>query len=504
VPVWQHEIPMSGSVDLPPDPRAMDALGRNHTLETAVADLVDNSIDAQADEVLIRFVQHGPRLVCLYVVDNGRGIPPHEIDTSMTVGGRREYSSADLGRFGVGLKAASFSQASSVTVLSRAAGALPVGRRWNLDAAAAHHRCDVVPEEFARVELDRGWPFPLTASGTVIRWDMVRAFPSTDDREHVDEYLERTISHLRGNLGLTFHRILSKGGPRITVDVEDTRDGLGLPVRVQPLDPFASPHSPPGWPRTLTSAVGGIQLSLLCHIWPARSNLPQFRLPGGAEHRQGLYFYRRDRLLQAGGWEGIHAPDKRLQLARVAVDMDGDIAGLFTMNAEKSRVIAGPLFADAVHQARASDGTSSADFLHAAEATWTTSNQRASARRAAVLPPGKGFHPRVTREIRDELPLLPARPLNVLWKPLDDDQFFEVDRDSMTLWLNQTYRRALLGGRRGGLNDVPVLKTLLFLLAGNIFDGSHLGVRDKDNIELWQAVLTRAARAERDSFETRS
>jgi len=501
---WQKEIPTAGSVDLPPDARSMDALGRNHSLETAVADLIDNSIDAQASQVLIRFVQQGPRLVCLYVVDNGRGIRPQDIDSSMTVGGRRSYSSNDLGHFGVGLKAASFSQAGSLTVMSRAAGAPPVARRWHPDVRLTHHQCDVIPEDFAAAELDRGWPFSTHESGTVIRWDDVRSFPATDDQELVDEYLERTITHLRGHLGLTFHRILSRSDVRITIDVEDTQHGLGAPTRVDPLDPFDYPNTRDDWPRTLVSSVERIDLALHCHIWPPRSSLSQFRLPGGAVQRQGLYFYRRDRLLQAGGWEGVHAPDKRLQLARVSVDLDGDVAGLFTMNAEKSKVSAGPLFARAVHAARDSDGTTIANFLAAAENTWTVANQRTSARRDPVIPPGKGLHPRAAREIRDELPLLNTAPLNILWKPLDGEQFLEVDRAATTLWLNQRYRKALLGGRHGGLNDLPLLKALLHLLAGNIFEGSHLGARDKDNVDLWQAVLTAAARAELDSYQARS
>jgi hypothetical protein len=502
MPVWENEVPTLGSVDLPPDPRAMDALGRNHTLETALADLVDNSIDATATQILIRFVQQGPQLVCLYVVDNGRGILPQKIDASMTVGGNRDYREGDLGHFGVGLKAASFSQAGSLTVLSIASGATAVGRRWSLDGQQSTHRCDIVPEGFARAELERGWPFATAPSGTVIRWDEVRSFPSASDREQVNEYLERTISHLRGHLGMTFHRILERG-LTITIDVEDTHDGLGAPVRVQAVNPFATPHSPEGWPKVLTSVVDHVAVNLHCHIWPARSNLPEFRLTGGSELRQGLYFYRRGRLLQAGGWEGVHAPDKKLQLARVAVDIDGDVAGLFTMNAEKSRVHAGPLFARAVHAARADDGTSITDFLQAAEGMWITSHQRVSARRKAVMPPGKGIHPKAAREIRDEFPLLAANPLNILWKSLPEDQFFEVDRDAGTLWLNQAYRKALLGGRRGGLNDVPLLKMLLFLVVGDVFEGSHLGARDKDNIDLWQTLLGAAAIAERNAYEGR-
>lgn len=501
---WHQTVPTTGTVELPPDPRALDALGRNHSLETALADLVDNSIDAAATHVLIRFVQHGPRLVGLYVVDNGRGIAPDAIDTAMTVGGRRHYEETDLGRFGLGLKAASFSQAGSLTVLSQAARVEPVGRRWLLRGDLEGFNCDVVPPDFAAAELRRGWPIPLDSSGTVVRWDDVSGFPAFDDREHADEYLSRTISHLQGHLGLMFHRILTDSRVHIWIDVEDVGRGVGVTSLVGPLDPFGYPRTVTGWPKTLVADLNGARLAVRCHIWPGRSNLPEYRLPGGAEQRQGIYFYRRDRLLHAGGWEGVHAPDKKLQLARAAIDIDGDVFGLLVMNPEKSRVSAGPHFAQTIGSAKAADGTTISDYLQAAEAAWVSANQRATAQRAAVLPPGRGLHPRVSREIRDELPQRNDRPLNILWKAFTGDDFFEVDRAAGTLWINHTYRRALLGGRRGGLNDLPLVKALLFLLTEQVFEGSHLGVRDKDNIELWQEILTAAAKAEKITYEARA
>jgi DNA mismatch repair enzyme (predicted ATPase) len=502
---WYREVPTEGAVELPPDPRALNALGRNHRLETALADLVDNSVDAGATRVLIRFVQDHNRLVGLYVVDNGTGIRPDEIDTAMTVGGRRSYGADDLGTFGLGLKAASFSQAEGLTVLSRASDSKAVGRRWLLDGERRSFLCDKVPTDFAAVELDREWLFPLHGSGTVVRWDRVRAFPSLDDRGDVDEYLDRTISALRGHLGLMFHRILANGRISIQVDVED-EDGPGLPTTVTGIDPFGYRGSPDGWPKDLLARAGDVNLVLHCHIWPRRSNTPEYRLVGGAHQHQGLYFYRRDRLLQAGGWQGIHAADKKLQLGRVAVNMDTDNERLFMMNPEKSQVLTTPEFAHMVNQARAEDGTTIANYLHAAEQAWTVSNQRSTAKRKAVFPPGRGLHPKVTQKIVDELPQQShERPLNILWRSFrGGEDFFEVDRENGTLWLNQAYRRAMMGGRHGGLNDLPVVKALLFLLVEEVFQGVHLGARDKDNIALWQEILTAAAMAEQSAYESRT
>jgi hypothetical protein len=497
---WSEEVPSAGVLELPPDPRALDGLGRNHSFETALADLVDNSIDAGATKVVIRVVLKSGKPTWLCVVDNGRGMTPYDIDTAMTLGGRREYRSADLGRFGLGLKAASFSQARSLTVLSKASGWEAVGRRWQLDRSLDGFHCDYVPAEFAEREITGAWGLPEDdVTGTVVRWDEVSAFPATDDPARVDEFVTRTVSATCTHLGLVFHRHLERQRVAITMEIQDAENpSAGRSVEVDPINPFGYARSGKAeYPKSLVATSGSSQIVFRCHIWPGRANTPQFKLPAGPMDSQGLYFYRRDRLLHIGGWDGIHAPDRRLQLARVEVDIDDDIAGLFKMNPEKSRILVGPEFGSLSEAARAEDGTSFTDYLAVAEEVFRASRKRSNSRKPMV-PPGKGFPPKVRDSIEDEIPaIFGAKPIDIRWKRFDGDNFFEVDRDGQTLWLNGGYRTALLGGRRGGLNDLPMIKTLLYLLIENVFQGEWLGARDKDNIELWQELLTVAAKTER-------
>lgn len=138
------QVPTTGSVRLVPDPRSLEALGRNHTLEAAIAELVDNSIDAGAKHVLVRFVRDGDRLVRLLVVDDGCGMGEEEVDVAMTVGGSREYRPDEIGRFGLGMKAASFSQARTVTVVSAARRGEVAGRQWRLEKAKRDYACEIV------------------------------------------------------------------------------------------------------------------------------------------------------------------------------------------------------------------------------------------------------------------------------------------------------------------------------------------------------------------------
>ncbi|MCX4414525.1 ATP-binding protein [[Kitasatospora] papulosa] len=498
---WQEHVPVDGTVELPPDRRALDSLGRNHSLRTALADLVDNSIDAEASHVLIRFIRKRGRLRGLYVVDNGKGMTQAAINVAMTLGGRREYAENDLGSFGVGLKAASFSNAKLVTVVSCAAGHAPVGRRLEADPNKRGFHCDVVAAAFAKSELSRRWGIPWSGTGTIVRWDEVFGYPATDDPTRVEEFITRSMTEIINHLGLILHRVIEKGRIEILLDVEDVDQDLVGPVsRVDAINPFgyARPGKT-GYPKELLARHGDLQVVFKCHIWPPRSRMLEFSLVTGAEKHQGLFFYRRGRLLQAGGtWDGVSVAARERQLARVEVDIDGLPPSMLAMNPEKSRVQVGPDFAALAASAVAEDGTGFADYLSDAEDRFRESRKRRRARKS-MIPPGKGFAPQLKRAIRDEIPMQDHQvPINMRWTRFDRahrEDFFRVDRAERVLWLNERFRPLTKSGRRGS-NDAALLKSLLYLLMEQAFTGEYLGVRDRDNIELWQEILSMAAKVD--------
>src|SRR5207248_876268 len=96
---------------------------------------------------------------------------------------------------------------------------------------------------------------------------------------------------------------------------------------VKALDPFGYPTTGNlQYPRTFTVSIDGCDaIQLAAHIWPAKSNLEQYKGIGSVIERQGFYFYRNDRLVQAGGWNGFRQPEHHLSLARVAVDLPADL-----------------------------------------------------------------------------------------------------------------------------------------------------------------------------------
>lgn len=494
---WLHETPVAGKRVLPPDPRVMKAIGLNHSLESAVADVVDNSLDAGASRVLIRFVRDGDRLLGLCIVDDGKGMDEATIDRAMTVGGRRDYEPGNLGHFGMGLKAASLGQARVLTVVSRAKGSPAVGRRWVIESASEGFECDVLEGAFSEAALDRSWRFVDPRTGTMVRWTEVKCFPTRAHADSVDRYVDAALMNLRQHLGMIFHRVLARGTVRMAVDVEDV--GLaetGLLFEVEALDPFGYLKSGRrDYPRRLLSKSHDHALSLHCHIWPGRSNLPSFRLPSARpEQFQGFYFYRNDRLLQPGGWNGVVHPERDLQLARIEVDIPTGAQGLFSMNAEKTRVETAAAFAPLALDARDDRGTFT-DFIGDARSIFRESQKRRR-ERPKVTAPGKGFAKQVREAIAEEYDFLPGDPLAVRWEDLGDETFFDIDREGMIIRLNKRYRAAILGTGNATPNDAPMVKALVYLLVEESFRGAFLGAKGKDKLAVWQAVLTAAARAE--------
>ena len=218
---WLDEVQVAGSTIVPPDPMIIEAIGLNYALEGAVADLVDNSVDAGASDVLVRFIRRGPRLVSLCVVDNGRGMDEKQLEDAMALGKRRDYGQHDLGHFGLGLKAASLGQARSLTVISRAAGSPPCGRRWLKENAGKNFTCDIVELRDAAMLLGRSWRPVTLRTGTLVRWDGVADFPAAQDAATTNGFIEQIVPRLRNRLGLVFHRLIERETIAITIDVEE-------------------------------------------------------------------------------------------------------------------------------------------------------------------------------------------------------------------------------------------------------------------------------------------
>ncbi|MDR6174290.1 hypothetical protein QE364_000787 [Nocardioides zeae] len=315
-----------------------------YELPQAVADLVDNSIEAGARAVDVDVVFDGAAS-WVRIADNGSGMDMARIKESLRIGSVRDYDEDDLGKFGFGMKTASLSQCRRLVVASRVA---PQRARIEARVFDVQHIEDTNRWEVLILDpADR--PAHLTDPlqdhpGTVILWENLDRVLTYRDpsggwaRNHLLGQTELIAEHL----AMVFHRFLS-GSARGRQQVEIRVNGS----LVEPWNPFCPDEDTreleaKHFPVTSEGAQGIVLLR-------------PFVLPGQAEfstqaawqrasgprrwnNQQGLYVYRADRLIQWGGWSRLRTRDEHTKLARVALEFSPELDSAFGINISKARV----------------------------------------------------------------------------------------------------------------------------------------------------------------------
>lgn len=335
---------MSSTVKVTPSARRLIRSLRDvgYNVESAVADLVDNSIAADAQNIRIE-IRFDGKSSHLRIIDDGNGMTGASIDEAMRFGSRRTYDEGELGRYGLGLKTASLSQCRRIEVVSLASDAsTPVARTLDLDYIEDTDRWEVLD---ARDEAETGESTELLTSGhgTVITWRKLdRLLPSKSPeggwaRRRIEGLAERLTTHL----AMVFHRFLEgAGGKKITIEING--------VAVAPWDPFIRQEA-----ATKLLDVDEFEIehggstgtvTLRRYLLPSReqfSSREAFDLASGPEkwnRQQGLYIYRADRLVQWGGWSGIRTIDEHTKSARASLDFGTSLDEAFNINVAKMRV----------------------------------------------------------------------------------------------------------------------------------------------------------------------
>lgn len=490
------------SREVPPDPSIADAVGRHHTLGTAIADLIDNSIDADAQRVLVRILTRHGRVEALRIIDDGTGMDAATIDRAMGFGVRRAYHDGELGHFGLGLKAASLSQAEVVDVYSRAPGTPAVGRR--IAASRATRVIELDAEQVAG-RLDEAaaqLPGGSGHHGTVVEWRGLRTFLSSAEGEDRIAWLQETIEAIRAHLGLTLHRLLESARVAVTIDEFDLDfDTPGAPRTVKPIDPFGY-RTAGGRVFDLVGQLDGADVRLHAHIWPAGDlGATSYRLPTRPrEHGQGFYVYRNDRLLQAGGWNGLVLGGRDLALGRVVFDLDDELARHATINPEKSGVQFDADLRDAVERSEDAIGRTFRGYLSSVEDAGAATRRRRR-RPITLVEPRRGLSRDMLDAVADAVEFSEHGSIEIRWRSSVDDALVEVDLPRRTLWINSRYRR-VLGADTGEADDAPVVKTLLLLLYSRFFEGAVLGWREKAELQVWNELIHAAIDEELERRET--
>lgn len=323
-------------------PRAMAMLeslrGLGYSTGAALADIIDNSISAGASEVRLDFAWDGPNSR-ITILDNGRGMVDAELESAMRLGDKNPLdtrSAHDLGRFGMGLKTASFSQCRRLTVATIKDGSTSC-LRWDLDELAADPDCGWLLFE-GPAQGSKPFIAGLKGkqAGTVVLWEMMDRIVTNGYT--ADDYLALTVE-VEAHLAMVFHRLIQ--GPRARIKLLLN----GRPIA--PWDPFMSGHTAKPWTSPVTKhATDYGQVAVQCHVLPHRDKLTAAEFdanggPAGWTAQQGFYVYRNERLLVAGGWLGLGNSrawnrEEAHRLARIRLDIPNTADADWKIDVRKS------------------------------------------------------------------------------------------------------------------------------------------------------------------------
>ena len=318
--------------------RLMESLrGTGYSLPSAVSDLIDNSIAAGAVNVWLHFHWSGAAS-WVSILDDGRGMSESELVDAMRIGSRsprEEREPSDLGRFGLGLKTASISQARSLTVATHTECAPGLSiRQWDLDHLAAVGEWQLLRPPVEVLE-GRAEALDTLAHGTLVVWenlDRLVGDVDTDDERAREQFLQ-SLRAVEAHLAMVFHRLMTgRGSVSIWLNGQ----------RITPWDPFLTDEDATQHLGTEPLGRDG-EVVVTPYVLPHHSRLTteQHRLAGGPagwNAQQGFYVYRNRRLLLPGDWLGLgFRQEEHYKLARIQVNLSNSSDDEWDIDVRKSR-----------------------------------------------------------------------------------------------------------------------------------------------------------------------
>ena len=306
---------------------SMRSLG--YSFPAAIADLIDNSISAEATKIeIIAEPSINPSLI---ILDDGCGMSKDKLYEAMRYGSTNpleQRNENDLGRFGLGLKSASLSQCRRLVVVSKQGKELNA-YSWDLDYVIqsgswmlkgfSEEEMDLFPEIGRLKSLEHGTYVFLS------EFDRVK-----EATGNIAETFNKYLNDMNEHLSLVFHRFLDEG---LVISVNN--------MDIQGRDPFLSYHSATQRKKESSIYIHDEKITLKPFILPHISKLSQEDIDrvGGKENLrtdQGFYVYRNKRLIIWGTWFRLERKDELNKLARVRVDIPNSLDYMWSIDIKKS------------------------------------------------------------------------------------------------------------------------------------------------------------------------
>lgn len=494
-----ENLPSKYETESPPNPKRLIGALRQigYSLEQAFSDLIDNSINAEANNVLIRFITAEDKILSIVLIDDGKGMSEDRLADAMKFGSDEEASSGSLGKYGMGLKLASLSHAKAVTVITKAKTNV-YARKWTIEGIEKGWLCDVLDSKQAEKYYSERIPgFDITKSGTLVIWNDIDKL-STSSRG-LSATLKVIKRKLKNHLGLCFHRFIEDHKLTIYIDIQEKDQPIHqIRDEVIALNPFNYPVSGhPEYPKKFNADIKGVgRMRFEANIWPANSDLANYKLGGKTSAKQGFYFYRNDRLIQGGGWNGVvqDETEPHGSLARVMIDLPPEYDASFGLNVQKSAVIVPPSFVAGMTSSVADDRDTFSKFRRKADKVYRKKDKGAA--KHLPLIPGQGVPKSIINKARALFVNDGGRTRHVdfSWEYFDNGDLFCIDQSNGKILLNKSFRQTLLRGSSGSKSDLPLFKLLVFLLAKEDIDKSRISAKRKEELKIINQLLVQAAK----------
>ncbi|MFJ5713726.1 ATP-binding protein [Neobacillus sp. NPDC093127] len=310
-----------------------------YDLSTSIADLVDNSIEAGATEVFVNLI-YKENKSCIRILDNGIGMSTEQIDEALRYGSRRNYSSNDLGKFGLGLKTASLSHCRKLSVASRQKGSKEISiLMWDMDHIEKEDRWEALRPELHEATHELYEKLQDITGTSILLENLDRDSTGSSDKKS----FIASCRHVEEHLGMVFHRFLNQEAKRklpLTIYINGNKIKAWDPfvrnepdTRILPSQEFFYEHQE----RKLSINVQPYILPPE-QLFSSKSAHVEAGGPKKWNRQQGFYIYRNDRLIQSGGWNRVRAADEHTKLARISIDFNSNADESFKVNIAKMTV----------------------------------------------------------------------------------------------------------------------------------------------------------------------
>ncbi|MBO5638664.1 MAG: ATP-binding protein [Oscillospiraceae bacterium] len=300
-----------------------------YTEEAAIADIIDNSISADASEISISFDWADERIV---IVDNGNGMTGEDLISNMRIGSADPGEirpKKDLGRFGMGMKTAAFALGKRLTVITKTNGQY-ANAAWDLDEVL-RIGWNLIIQNTEGLEQYNSL---LEDQGTVVIIEKLDRMIDPQNKKKSEKKFYSTIRKTEDHLGLTFHRFIEEDG--IQIFINGNKIDAWNPFLINNRATQELPEEMPVSDDGLHEAI--IQPYILPHKTKFQ-NQDEYQKAGGPKgwnYHQGIYLYRNKRLIVYGTWFDYVKKEPAYNLARIKLDISSDSDELWGIDIKKS------------------------------------------------------------------------------------------------------------------------------------------------------------------------